>query len=270
MRSGHSSALRLVPHPYKAAILFCPSGTGIGGVDPGSVRPCLYSLPEADYSWLMSSNSDASEFIDPDFQPGGKGVFTPTTGALNRPPSREEIEAMVSEKQIRLAELKRAQEELERERSGLEEMRRRQAEFQTGRQEMTQHLTRGIGLLEESELNTRRDAEQMARMLADFRDALAKVQAIQDQAWTADNYSMELTKALTVLENARMEWNGARVKLPILSGETATPVMAGSAAPSPDASLATAGFWRLCKIGLALTWPVLLVGLGILARLLLR
>ena len=74
---------------------------------------------------------------------------------------------MVSEKQIKLAELKRAQEELERERAGLEELRRRQMEFQTGRSEMLQHLTRGIGLLEEAELTARRDTEQMARTLAE-------------------------------------------------------------------------------------------------------
>ena len=72
---------------------------------------------------------------------------------------------MVSEKQIKLAELKRAQEELERERAGLEELRRRQMEFQTGRAEMLQHLTRGIGLLEAAELAARRETEQMARTL---------------------------------------------------------------------------------------------------------
>ena len=71
------------------------------------------------------------------------------------------MDRKVVEAQQKLAELKRAQEELERERAGLEELRRRQTEFQTGRQEIIQHLMRGLGLLEEAEFAARRDAEQM-------------------------------------------------------------------------------------------------------------
>ncbi len=101
----------------------------------------------------MSSYHETGEFVDSDFQSAQQSGYAATapgapTGKLNRPPTREEIEALVGEKQIKLAELKRAQEELERERAGLEELRRRQMEFQTGREEMLQHLTRGIGLLE--------------------------------------------------------------------------------------------------------------------------
>src|SRR5271155_982654 len=100
----------------------------------------------------MPAHHDTGEFVDSEFQSSHQaGYEVPAPASLtpspmsNRPPTREEIEAMVSEKQIRLAELKRAQEELERERASLEELRRRQMEFQTGRSEMLQHLTRGIG-----------------------------------------------------------------------------------------------------------------------------
>ena len=174
---------------------------------------------------------------------------------------------MVSEKQIKLAELKRAQEELERERAGLEELRRRQMEFQTGRSEMLQNLTRGIGLLEAAELTARRETELMARTLGEFRQAVSKVQSINDQFWTQENLSVELTRALTTLENARMEWNAARLKFPLLSG--IAPNGAESAAPKAGPSLlATASVGRLCKIGFALTWPLVLLGVAILVALL--
>src|SRR5580658_7407922 len=147
----------------------------------------------------MSAHHETGEFIDSDFQPSRPSVpaLPPGSGpapggAASRPPSREEIEALVSEKQLKLAELRRAQEELERERAGLEELRRRQLEFQTGREEMLQHLTRGIGLLEEAEMKARRDTEFMARTLAGFREAVQKVQSINEQAWTAENHSVEL------------------------------------------------------------------------------
>jgi len=118
--------------------------------------------------------------------------------------------------------LKRAQEELERERAALEETRRRQMEFQTGRQELIQNLTRGLGLLEEAEFNVRRDAEQMAKTLAELRDALEKMERIHEETWTQDNFNVELTRALTTIENARMEWNSARLKFPLLSGQRRT------------------------------------------------
>jgi hypothetical protein len=159
-------------------------------------------------------------------------------------------------------ELKRAQEELERERAGLEELRRRQNEFQTGRQEMLQNLTRGVGLLEESEFAARREAEQMVKTLGDFRMALDKIQAIQDESWTKENFQIELTRALTTIENARMEWNSARLKMPLLAGEN-QPAAATDKTPPPPAppSLAEMSFGQLCRIGLALTWPLLLIAL---------
>ena len=87
---------------------------------------------------------------------------------------REEENARAVAIQQELAELKRRQEEKEREKAAVEERSRRRTELQTGRQEMLQNLTRGVGLLEESEFNARRDAEQMAKVLADFRDALTQ------------------------------------------------------------------------------------------------
>src|SRR6267143_674782 len=213
----------------------------------------------------MPSDYDATEFVDGDFETRKTAYSTVSAGPGQRAPTREEVDSKVAEAQQKLAELKRAQEELERERSALEETRRRQIEFQTGRQEMVHHLTRGLGLLEESEFNSRRDAEQMAKALVDFRDALSKIEAIHEETWTKDTFSVELTRALTALENARMEWNGARLKFPVLCGQVPasdepTPAASG-AAPS---LFATYTFGELCRLGFALTWPLAVVALGIL------
>ncbi len=222
----------------------------------------------------MSSDYDASEFIDGDLAGPSPPQRSAAGGSAQRAPTREEVDSRVTEAQQKLTELKRAQEQLERERAALEETRRRQAEFQTGRQEMAQNLTRGIGLLEEAEFNSRRDAEQMSKLLADFRDALTKMQAIHEETWTQTNFNVELTRALTVIENARMEWNSARLKFPILT-QTAEPSSASATAPAaPIASvLGTQGFGELCRLGFALTWPValaVLVGIALLAIVLLR
>jgi chromosome segregation ATPase len=206
----------------------------------------------------MAGEYDSTEFIDTDFT-AQKSPFAA--------PTRDDVDRKVVEAQQKLVELKRAQEELERERAGLEELRRRQNEFTTGRQEIIQQLTRGLGLLEEAEFAARRDAEQMVKTLGDFRAALSKVQAIHDETWTKENFQIELTRALTTIENARMEWNSARLKISALAGETKR----GSDTPSPASasavaapSLADLRFGQLCKIGFAFTWPLLLVALGAL------
>jgi hypothetical protein len=223
----------------------------------------------------MSSDYDATEFVDGDLQAhkshySGSG---PGPAPHQRAPTREEVDAKVLAAQQKLADLRRAQEELERERAGLEETRRRQMEFQTGRQEMLQNLTRGLGLLEEAEFDRRREAEQMAKTLVEMREALAKIQAVHEESWTKDNFNVELTRALTTLENARMEWNTARLKFPVLFNP-ASENKPASAEASPNAPLwANYTFGDLCRVGFALTWPLAVVAalaLAILVVFLLR
>jgi chromosome segregation ATPase len=231
---------------------FCAKRGGMTSAKP------LYTFALQDYSRFVPGEYDATEFIDTDFTANKPSFAT-------NAPARDDVDRKVVEAQQKLVELKRAQEELERERAGLEELRRRQNEFQTGRQEILQNLTRGLGLLEEAEFAARREADQMVKTVGDFRTALAKIQAIHDEAWTKENFQIELTRALTTLENARMEWNSARLKLPALAGES-RPAAVEKNSPAPAApSLAELEFGQLCKIGLALTWPLLLVALTALA-----
>ena len=217
----------------------------------------------------MATEYDATEFVDTDFlthksPPAASGGF--------RAPTREEVDVKATETQQKIAELKRAQEALERERGALEELRRRQNEFQTGRTEVIQNLTRGLGLLEKAELAARRDAEQMAKTLNGMRAALDQVQTVHEETWTKDNFNVELTRALTTIENARMEWNSAQLKFPVFSGQPQNADLATEAGETRSLPLANLRFGQLCRLGLAFTWPlavVALLALGVLVALLL-
>lgn len=221
----------------------------------------------------MPSDYDATEFIDGDLQ----GQPSPHPSVINnnnraaRAPSREEVDSRVADAHQKLSELRRAQEELERERASLEETRRRQLELKTGRQELVQNLTRGVGLLQEAEFSARREAEQMAKTLVGFREALAKIEAVQEESWTQDNFASELTRALTTLENARMEWNAARLKYDVLGAKPAEDTStAQTEKAAPVSVLANCSLGELCRLGFALTWPVvvaLLLGFGLLLAL---
>lgn len=220
----------------------------------------------------MATEFDASEFVDREFETAQRSFRGAATAALpneaGRAPTREEVESKAGDLQARLAELKRAQTELERERGALEETRRRQTEFTTGREEIIHNLTRGVALLEESEFAARRDAEQMARTLGELREALGKVQAVNEQTWTKDDFQLQLTRANTAIESARMEWNGARLKWPVLSGEK---FEQAAAKEKPAATpLAEKSFLELCRLGFALTWPIAGLLVLIILVLLLR
>jgi DNA repair exonuclease SbcCD ATPase subunit len=222
----------------------------------------------------MASDYDPTEFVDGDLQAAKPIAAAGPASSLSLRAAAMEREDELAEKQQRLAQLKREQEALERERASLEETRRRQAEYQTGRQEIVQQLTRGVGLLQEAEFSTRRDAEQMAKALVGLREALDKVEAIHDETWSGGDYEKELTRALTTIENARMEWNSARLKFTVLDKALqAAPAEPAHPEAAPISPLTTKNFSDLCRMGLALTWPVavaVLIGIALLAVVLFR
>jgi len=106
----------------------------------------------------MPADFDASEFIDGDFQfqKTSYSGFATVPAQPQRAPMRDEENARAIAIQQELADLKRRQEEKEREKAAVEERLRRRTELQNGRQEMLQNLTRGVGLLEEAEFSTLR------------------------------------------------------------------------------------------------------------------
>jgi chromosome segregation ATPase len=185
---------------------------------------------------------------------------------------REELDNQVSSLQTKLTELNRARDKLEREKATVEESRRRFTEFQTGRDEMMHELTRGLGLLEEAQLAAQREAEQMARTMDDLRDALSKVDVLEDVDTHDPNWKVLLTRNLTTIENARMEINSARLKWQLLTGNPSEDRETYSTpAPGTTHGLPTPkSFGQLCLWGLALTWPILLIGAVIVSVLLLK
>jgi hypothetical protein len=214
----------------------------------------------------MQAHLDRTDFVDTDYS-------SPRSTPGGAAPARPDLDEKVAETQQQLAALREQQERLERERAQLEEARRRQIEFTTGREEMIRAMTRGIGLLEQAEMAARRDADSMARSLAEFRQHLLKVNALDDQSWKPERWNAEITAALTTIENARMEWNGARIKFPLLDrnpDDTATAPAKDGPGAVQGALFATTDFAQLCRIGFALTWPVLLGAIGVIVALFLR
>lgn len=222
----------------------------------------------------MPSPFDPSDFEDHEYKASQEASY-PSPGAVgntlqsSRAPTRDEVDSQVGEMQQRISDLQRQQENLERERAQLEETRRRQAEFENSRGELLDQLTRGVGVLEERELELRREVDTMAKALGDLKQALDKIQSIREDSWSTEEYQMELTRALTTLENARMEWNSTRVKFPFVdqTPEEAEEA-ARNAARAGNPFLQPQDWPQLFRLGVALTWPLVLLGIAIFVALL--
>ena len=206
---------------------------------------------------------DGTDLLEEDFP-----AISHASPKRGRSTDREELDTQSVDLQKRVTDLSRELEVVERERVTVEESRRRFANFETGHDEMLQELTRGLGLLEEAEHDARRNAEQMSKTIIDIRETLEKVEELEDIDTNRDDWKVQLTRNLTTLENARMEINSAKLKWPILTQmpeDPETPKNQGASTGGAPQS-----FGQLCLMGLALTWPLVLLGLAIFVYVLLN
>ena len=183
----------------------------------------------------------------------------PTLSVVELPPHREEVDSKLEQARERLLTLHRQQEELERQKGELEELRRRQEEYSRGRTEMVDHLTRSLVTLERQQIESQRLAELCGKTIAAFRDYLEQIQQINDEDWDSSSVREELSRALGVIENARLEYNRARTKLDCLN-----PTAGQSTGLVPEAAEKKPLSWdeivRYACIGAAVSAPLIVVG----------
>jgi len=181
----------------------------------------------------------------------------PKLSVVELPAHREEVDSKLEQTREYLLSLRRQQEELERQRGELEELRRKQEEYSRGRAEMIDQLTRSLVTLERQQIESQRLAELCAKTGDAFRDYLERIQEVSDQDWNSDNVREELSKALGVIENARLEYNRAVTKLDCLNPA------AGTVLPPENASKKTLSwdeFLRYAYIGAAASAPLIIAG----------
>src|ERR1035437_2696148 len=141
----------------------------------------------------------------------------PTLSVVELPQHREEVDSKLDQAREHLLTLRRQQEELERQKSELEELRRKQEEYSRGRAEITDNLARGLLALERQQIESQRLVELSGTAIAAFRDYAEQIQQINDGDWNSGNVRAELSRALGVIEAARLEYNRAPTRLDCLN-----------------------------------------------------
>lgn len=130
-----------------------------------------------------------------------------------------------------LEALRRRQEQLELEKRELEEFKRKGEEFERGRRDIIANLKRSLMAIERDELETQRMIELLESSRNRFKIMLADLEEIDEQSWSDDNIRVELTRALGVIEDSRVEYNKTLAKIDALKSERSGATNESSLAP---------------------------------------
>jgi len=117
--------------------------------------------------------------------------------------SVEELDDQVAQAQERILVLKRQSEQLEREKQKLEELSRRQDQFDTGRSEMIDKFTSSLVHIQRETDQTLKRLEILKNVQSNFTAYLQELESINPREWTAGELNKELSKALGAVEDAR-------------------------------------------------------------------
>jgi len=172
--------------------------------------------------------------------------------------STGELGDRVQQIRTELETLKQKQEEVERKKLHLEELKRRQDELDVGRSDMLDKLTRSLVVVQREIEEAQKRAEQMQAIYNSFTQHLRQLEAvnIHGNAGGAD-MSRELSKALSIVEDARTEYVRAQAKLSVAPAGDAQP--ASSAEGDRIVYEEDRGFGYWAKSGFAFTLPLQLI-----------
>lgn len=158
----------------------------------------------------------ANDFFDDDLKrndagrresssaPGGQSSrYSGDPGLSRISRQKEETLSQASVASHEIEQLRLRQELLEKERRELEELSRKQDEYEQGKKEIVEKLVRGVAQLEKEEIQATRMVELLSAMRTRFKDTIAELRTIDETSWTDQNFQMELNKATVVIEDAR-------------------------------------------------------------------
>lgn len=192
---------------------------------------------------MAEPRSRREDFLDLDEEP------TSTSA-----PSAEQIGDQVAQAQERLLALKRQAEQLEREKAKLEELSRRQEQFDSGRAEMVDKFTGSLVTIQRETDETLKRLEILKNVQSTFSTYLEELEAINPKDWEAEDLTKELSKAIGSVEDARSVYTKAQAQI-------AVEPLSGPALAEAESSDGGQGFSYWLMAGFAFTLPLVIVGL---------
>ncbi len=166
----------------------------------------------------------------------------------------DQLDDQVAQAQERLLALKRQSEQLEREKAKLEELSRRQEQFDSGRIEMVDKFTGSLVQVQRETDETLKRLEVLKNIQSTFTTYLQELEAINPKQWEAEDLNKELSKAIGAVEDARSVYTKA-------SAQIAVEPLAGPSIVETESSEGGQSFSYWLMAGLAFTLPLVIIGL---------
>ncbi len=196
---------------------------------------------------------------------GGDAGGEDAAGRMAR--QREQLTTQVADAAEEIERLRMRQEELEHEKSRLAELNRKQEAYESGKREVIDQLAHAVVLMEKDELQANRMVELLSAARARFKDMLGELRAIREAKWADGDFEEELTKALALVESARIEYGRAMARIDAESWQRTGDGRARLATIEKGhlGALAERGFWFWVKMGFAFCLPLILLLLALFA-----
>lgn len=171
--------------------------------------------------------------------------------------STEHLDSQVQKAQEQLLQLKRQQEQIEKQKRELEELSRRQEELERGRGEMTDKLTRSLVVLEREAYEAQKKMEQLRATRESFGQHLQILEGIDPRTWNPTDLNKELSRALSMVDDARAEYSQQRSRLQATSDESENLPLPEASPASESHSGMAQSFGQWVQIGFAFTLPLI-------------
>lgn len=208
-----------------------------------------------------------TDFIDDDLANVAGSGAVPETSAARLTRQKDQIVNRVADTAEEIERLKMRQDELEHEKSSLEELNRKQDEYASSKKDIIENLSRNIILMEKDEVRANRMMELLSASRSRFRDMLGEIRDISEEGWTEDGFEEELDKALALLESSRMEYSKSIAKVDAESWQKGGDGQAQLATldEASRGSIVNKGFLFWIKVGFAVSLPMVLFVLTLIA-----
>ena len=171
----------------------------------------------------------------------------------------EDVQAKVHEAQAELMQLRQRQEEIERQKLHLEQIKKKQDAFGHGKRELMEKLNRSILIIERDLYNSQKLAEELTATHTAFAAHLEVLRGLQPEKWQRAQVDAELNHALDAIEDAKDDYIKSSRRLASLR-----PDSAGSRSDQDGderSSGASDDFMVLVKRGFGLSLPLIVAGL---------
>lgn len=172
---------------------------------------------------------------------------------------KQDVDENVVQAAQELERLRKRQETLEREKRELEEIRRKQEEYERGKRDVIERLGQSLITMEKDELQAERMAELLNATRKQFKEMLAEVEKLNEALCPEERFGEELTKALALVEDTRMEYNKSLSKIEAAGGTEVRIASSVSAMGEPPRlnydEERPFGYWL--KVGMAVSLPLI-------------